>query len=1163
MEKFTADIQDLNSRHSFIGDDLAGELSSRFPRLEHAWSAADQDELAAAGVQATGNARVIALLPLNSSPAARQSLENAFRGIATTGGENVVVDMDIAEPHTGLLGHTGGEGLSDHFLYGVSPDRILSQSSSDSSLKILAPGTFTPRAGEIYSGSGWDSLIDELAAGTESGTVILLGPPADKFSSLAALGKADRVMIFSGRLDQQAQQGLPAILEKMAASLPESSEMRFVWVDSEPPVEEEPELEDSAEEPETLTGETPTQLADAEQTPEPRTTDETLVEAPVSEDLDAEESADVVPDEHPGAEPTQLSAEDVSLAAEKMPGSQPLDDIQDDSGKPDTFDSGKLPGLSEPSEGELAGSGQTADEDDEEIYLPEELLFLDDDEKAPAETASIEAAPVELGRLPDLSEIDGQVQDGTEQPPDAEEAAVQDAETGAPVLADDVTEEAGEETDETPAVEPEETVAAAPGTPDEPEQSPAAEDEPVEEAAEIPAADEEPSGETEEAEPEDAVAALAEGVTEETDAAESAEDTEAEIDAEALFTDEELDDEDIEPPAEEKQVAAETGSELNGEAQVLIDKFLETADQPKDAEPDLELDTDPLGEGELAEDTGDTGGEAEAEPAVVGADDQQETTEEPDQPEEAPAGELDAEEIPETEDLPAGEAVEDEAVAEVVVEAEAEREDIDEVEELKPEELEELEVDDLEPLDEASAGAADEAEAAEAGAEAAEAAEEETEAVEAEAPEKAEAAGTADEETGAELDEVPEEPAAESEAEPAAEAGEEAAGEKAAAEPGAEAEPAVEAGEEAAGEEAAAETGAEAEPAAEAGEEAAGEEAAAETAEEKPADAVAGGEGDGPDVPDDDELDELLASADAIDDLDGGITLDELDEVDGAAPVAAAAKKKKKKKSKPRGRPLVLVTILLVMGFGLFFVWKQGYVSTLVRDVPALSGLASFIPGVAEQRERERAAAQAAADSAALADSLSRIPPAPVYDKLGYSIQIGSYRYLPHALAARDRLRQSGLETVYVVPLELDSLGNWNRLYVGMYESAGRGDTAFQDVRQALRQAGIPTSGGEDVITRHTPLTLMVAEAHNPDSLQAVMDRLESNFIPTYMVQLAREDSLSPPVYRLYSGAFENEEQAVFLRNRMFNLGVRAMVIEREGRSERAGQEAGAPSPPA
>ena len=170
---------------------------------------------------------------------------------------------------------------------------------------------------------------------------------------------------------------------------------------------------------------------------------------------------------------------------------------------------------------------------------------------------------------------------------------------------------------------------------------------------------------------------------------------------------------------------------------------------------------------------------------------------------------------------------------------------------------------------------------------------------------------------------------------------------------------------------------------------------------------------------------------------------------------------------------------------------------------------------------------------------------------MSYSIQIGSFRYLTQALAARDLLIQNGLKDVYVVPLELDSLGKWNRLYLGMYASSGRGDTALLNLEPALRRAGIKNSTERNAITRHTPLTLMVAEAASPDSLQNVKKKLESNMIPAYVVQMAAEDSVHQPLYRLYSGAFENEEQAIFLRNQIFNLGVRAMVVEREGRAER------------
>jgi len=164
MTEFTRNLEDLNQKHSILGESIAERLSAEFPQLEHAFSVSEKEDLASGVGKASGKAKIIALLPLNDHPKVRIALEEAFRGIAAKEGSKVALDLDIASPHSDLLGEEDNEGLSDHFLYGISPKRIFRTSSRDPQLKTLSAGTFTPRAAEIYADPGWNRLIGWTAS---------------------------------------------------------------------------------------------------------------------------------------------------------------------------------------------------------------------------------------------------------------------------------------------------------------------------------------------------------------------------------------------------------------------------------------------------------------------------------------------------------------------------------------------------------------------------------------------------------------------------------------------------------------------------------------------------------------------------------------------------------------------------------------------------------------------------------------------------------------------------------------------------------------------------------------------------------------------------------------------------------------------------------------
>ncbi len=150
--------------------------------------------------------------------------------------------MDIEEPHATLLGDEEREGLTDHFLYGLSAARIIHPSPTDPELKLIVPGTFSPRAASVYTDPRWLELLGRAAA--EGGQVILLGPPLDRYPDLAALEAVDRVLVFAGEsVDPEV---LDAALERLEARLPSRARLGLIWPDSPAPAEAAAPAEDAA-----------------------------------------------------------------------------------------------------------------------------------------------------------------------------------------------------------------------------------------------------------------------------------------------------------------------------------------------------------------------------------------------------------------------------------------------------------------------------------------------------------------------------------------------------------------------------------------------------------------------------------------------------------------------------------------------------------------------------------------------------------------------------------------------------------------------------------------------------------------------------------------------------------------------------------------------------
>lgn len=1021
MTEFTRNLEDLNQKHSILGESIAERLSAEFPQLEHAFSGSEKEDLASGVGEVSGKAKIIALLPLNDHPKVRSALEETFRGIAAKEGAKVALDLDIASPHSDLLGEEDSEGLSDHFLYGISPKRIFRTSSRDPQLKTLSAGTFTPRAAEIYADPGWNRLICWTASRAD-GPVVILGPPLERFTELAALEKADQVLIFTDLLNSQSQEQLPDLIQKLSRRFSPQSSLRFIWLGEE-------------EEPEKSEEKTPAEVEE-----------KAVEEHPEAEDVtDAAAATEEIAEQLPPEEEEPSSLDESEIGRAEPPEPEPTEEKEE-----------KAAAVSEGEQALEAGV-----DDEEEIFLPEELLFLDDDEKQLVKAADDSSVSNEIGgyldidRLPGLTDMDKGKETAAESPHEPE-AGIEKAEL-----------EAIEKTPEPINVNAEGIrIEGELGGP--PQQEPETEETGLADKAE--AAGVEYSAETKEEE------------------------------AEALYTQADPEDE-LEMEEEAVEEVPETDKGEDRGALEQMKSFEEALNAPSPEEMELQLDPDPLGEAaESQKEPAESAEPVEETAAADAAGSEEEVGEE--------AGE----------EIPAQEAVEEtkeEAPKEEAAE-EAPEEGIEEPhEELGEEELETLDEAELEPVEEKGATEAP--------------AEEKTvpEPVEAEeGPLEEEAKEeTPVEEAAAEEVAVTEETAesAEGEAEPEAAQEPEPPGEEAAEEPVGEKEPA----------------GEKAEPVLEeVAEEGAGEEevaAKAETPAEEKEESV--------EEPADEDIDALLSGAAELEDIDEEITLEDL----GKSEAAEGAPKVKKPEKRSRARPLATVAALLILAAGMFIIWRQDTVrSFVVRRLPGIIGVQSLIPGLGGKDEEELARA----DSIRLAQEReAMLAAAQQYDKLAYSIQIGSYRFLPQAIAARNLLRQSGLNDVYVVPLTLDSLGNWNRLYMGMFESVEKADTALLSVGRTLRTtaANFRMRGG--AIRRHTPLVLKILEASSADSLENLIQRLEDNNIPTYMVKLSA-DTTQAPVYRLYVGAFETEQQAVYMRTKIFNLGVRAEIIQREGTIE-------------
>ncbi len=240
--------------------------------------------------------------------------------------------------------------------------------------------------------------------------------------------------------------------------------------------------------------------------------------------------------------------------------------------------------------------------------------------------------------------------------------------------------------------------------------------------------------------------------------------------------------------------------------------------------------------------------------------------------------------------------------------------------------------------------------------------------------------------------------------------------------------------------------------------------------------------------------------------------------------------------------------VLLALTLGTLYVWRQGTVSALVRELPQLLGRYGIPTGFLTEHVLPLlpGEAQPLLPPEAASPAVPELPPPPAFEPWAWSVQLGSYRHQPQALAARDRLLAAGFAEAFVVQLELDSLGLWNRLYLGAYRSPEAADTALAAARPLLDRIGpeVPLPG--EAILRLTPLTLRLGDYPEGDSLTAVRRQLEESLLTSYLVPLPPGPD-GTPLFRLYAGAFEDERQALLMAGQVHDLGVWAEIVEREG----------------
>ncbi|MBN2289754.1 MAG: hypothetical protein JXQ83_10515, partial [Candidatus Glassbacteria bacterium] len=434
MSQFTKNFEQFNREHPVMDDSSAELLTGAFPEAEHFSLGGSGDGPLPQLTAEKDGARVVALLTAGKTSKKTQSaLAEALQSLLKSHAGLIAVDMDIFSPHSELLGTENEEGLTDHFLYGVSPENIL-RDSKRPGLKAITPGTFTPRTDEVYGNPRWKSLINWLSKETGR-TVVLLAPPLERLGKFPALKYADTVVLLAEPLAQgQPPDDLQRILETVSRSSAPGSALRMLWLgENEPKTEEPVEAEPKAVEPETVEPVEAEPEAAEPETVEPVEAEPEAAEPEAAEPVEAEseaaepeaaepveaepeaaepEAAEPVEAEPEAAEPEAVEPVEAEPEAAEPEAAEPVE-AEPEAAEPETAE----PVEAEPEAAEPEISGLDMLDETERIEIPdlepEETLEGPGDlagvelDQAPAEKPKADSeVELEAPETPDLDTLD-------------------------------------------------------------------------------------------------------------------------------------------------------------------------------------------------------------------------------------------------------------------------------------------------------------------------------------------------------------------------------------------------------------------------------------------------------------------------------------------------------------------------------------------------------------------------------------------------------------------------------------------------------------------------------------------------------------------------------------------------------------------------------------
>ena len=162
--------------------------------------------------------------------------------------------------------------------------------------------------------------------------------------------------------------------------------------------------------------------------------------------------------------------------------------------------------------------------------------------------------------------------------------------------------------------------------------------------------------------------------------------------------------------------------------------------------------------------------------------------------------------------------------------------------------------------------------------------------------------------------------------------------------------------------------------------------------------------------------------------------------------------------------------------------------------------------------------------------------------RLAFSIQLGAFQNLDDGLEQMRLFSEQGLkEQLYIVPLHIVQLGGrWYRLFYGGFPSKASARS------ELTRLAGRGTIKAGSARVVETSLAFNLGDFTDRRVAEEKRSQYMSRWqIPAYVFQLETRDET--PVYRLYAGAFEQQEQSSFLADRIDEAGLSQMLVERLG----------------